>query len=62
MTFTTEWRGPSRDDVFDAMVDGDPPIYLSNINNPDELAVDPLNLDDEELEIVIRRLHEVLLD
>jgi hypothetical protein len=44
------------------MVDGDPPIYLSNINNPDELAVDPLNLDDEELEIVIRRLHEVLLD
>jgi L-seryl-tRNA(Ser) seleniumtransferase len=62
LTFTTEWRGPSRDDVFDAMVDGDPPIYLSNINNPDELAVDPLNLDDEELEIVIRRLHEVLLD
>jgi hypothetical protein len=48
--------------VFDAMVDGDPPIYLSNINNPDELAVDPLNLDDEELDIVIRRLHEVLLD
>lgn len=61
LTFTKEWRGPSRDEVFDALVDGDPPIYMSNINNPDELAVDPLNLDDDELETVIRRLREVTL-
>ena len=40
---------------------GDPPIYMHDIFDPDELAVDPLNLDDEELEIVIRRLSEVLL-
>ena len=59
--FTRDWRGPSRDQVNDAMAAGDPPIYLHNIFNPDELAVDPFNLDERELEIVIRRLREVLL-
>ena len=61
MRFTREWRGPGRNEVYAAMVAGDPPIYLHDIFDPDELAVDPLNLDDEELEIVIRRLSEVLL-
>jgi hypothetical protein len=51
--------GPSRDDVYDAMVSGGPPVCLHNIHNPDELAVDPLNLG--EREVVIRRLREVLL-
>ena len=61
MRFTRDWRGPSRDEVNDAMTAGDPPIYMHNIYNPDELAVDPFNLDERELEIVIRRLREVLL-
>ena len=59
--FTREWRGPGRNEVYEAMKAGDPPIYMHDIFDPDELAVDPLNLDDEELEIVIRRLSEVLL-
>ena len=59
--FTRDWRGPSRDEVDHAMAAGDPPIYMHNIFNPDELAVDPINLDERELEIVIRRLREVLL-
>ena len=61
MRFTRDWRGPSRDEVDSAMASGDPPIYLHNIHNPDELAVDPFNLDERELETVIRRLREVLL-
>ena len=61
MRFTREWRGPGRDEVYAAMVAGDPPIYMHDIFDPDELAVDPFNLDEEELEIVIRRLSEVLL-
>ena len=59
--FTRDWRGPSRDEVNDSIAHGDPPIYLHNIFNPDELAVDPFNLDERELEIVIRRLREVLM-
>ena len=61
MRFTRDWRGPGRNEVYQSMIAGDPPIYLHDIFDPDELAVDPLNLDDEELEIVIRRLSEVLL-
>ena len=59
--FTRDWRGPSRDEVDAAMASGDPPIYLHNIHNPDELAVDPFNLDERELDVVIRRLREELL-
>ena len=59
--FTRDWRGPSRDEVNDAMTAVDPPIYMHNIYNPDELAVDPFNLDERELEIVIRRLREELM-
>jgi L-seryl-tRNA(Ser) seleniumtransferase len=61
MTFTNDWRGPSRDQVWDDMVDGDPPVYLHNIYQPDELAVDPFNLTEPELDVVIRRLREVLM-
>ena len=61
MRFTRDWRGPDRNAVYQAMIAGDPPIYLHDIFDPDELAVDPFNLDDEELEIVIHRLTETLL-
>lgn len=61
LRFTREWNGPDRNEVYGMMAAGDPPIYLHDIFDPDELAVDPFNLDDEELEIVIRRLSETLL-
>ena len=48
MTFTDEWRGLSRDDVLENMRQGDVPIYLSDLGNPDEMAVEPTNLDEDE--------------
>ena len=54
--FTDEWRGPSRDAIAAAMEQGDPQIHLHQLGGPQELAVDPLNLTEEETEIVIRRL------
>ena len=59
--FTKDWRGASRDEIYRAMAAGDPPVYLHDIFNPDELAVNPFNLDDEELGIVIERLREELV-
>lgn len=59
--FTRDWVGPSRDEVLENMRRGDLPIFLHSNGNPDELAVDPINLDEQELEIVIRRLREELL-
>ncbi len=61
IVFTPDWDGPSRDEVLEAMAKGDPPVLLHQIGEPDELAVDPLNVDEQELKIVIRRLREELL-
>ena len=58
--FTDDWRGPSRDAVAAAMESGSPQVYLHQLGGPNELAVDPLNLTEEETEIVIRRLCEEL--
>jgi L-seryl-tRNA(Ser) seleniumtransferase len=58
--FTDEWRGPCRDAVEAALELGNPQIYLQQLGGPQELAVDPLNLTEEEVEIVIRRLREEL--
>ncbi len=58
--FTDEWRGPSRDSIAAAMEQGCPQIHLHQLGGPQELAVDPLNLTEEETEVVIRRLGEEL--
>ncbi|MBM3933326.1 MAG: aminotransferase class V-fold PLP-dependent enzyme [SAR202 cluster bacterium] len=59
--FTHDWKGPSRDTIMSNLDNGDPHIYLHRLGDPDELAVEPINLDDQELEIVIRRLREEML-
>ena len=58
--FTEDWRGPSRNRIAAAMEEGNPHIHLHQLGGPDQLAVDPLNLTQEEAEIVIRRLREEL--
>jgi L-seryl-tRNA(Ser) seleniumtransferase len=58
---TDEWNGRSRDEIWNSLTEGDPAIYMHNIGDPDALVLDPFNLNDEELGIVIQRLHEELL-
>jgi L-seryl-tRNA(Ser) seleniumtransferase len=60
MRFTRDWPGRPRDSIRDAMLQGDPQIFMHDINNPDELAVDPVNLSEAELDIVIARLRQEL--
>ena len=59
--FTDAWTGPAREDVLRRMQEGVPKIFLHWLGGPDVLAVDPLNVDDDEMEVVIRRLREELL-
>ena len=59
--FTGEDAMARHDRVFNDLITGSPQVYLQNLGNPDDLAVDPINLDDQELEIVIRRLRETIL-
>ncbi len=61
LTFTRGWKGPSREEVWNSLANGTPAIYTGNIGAPDDLAVDPFNLTDTELETVIGRLHEILI-
>ncbi|MDA1189086.1 MAG: aminotransferase class V-fold PLP-dependent enzyme [Chloroflexi bacterium] len=58
--FTPQWRGPSRNTVLQRMQDGDPPIFMHTLSDPDNLAVHPLSVDDDELEIVAARLKQEL--
>jgi len=61
MKFTNEWNGPSRNQILEQMANGDPPIFLHSLGDLDELAVEPLNIEGDDLEILIRRLREELL-
>ena len=61
ITFDPDRKGLSRDQVWEQMISSKPSIYLSNLGTPDELAVDPFNIADSELEIVIDRLQELLV-
>ena len=60
LRFTPEWAGPTPGEIFDRMAAGDPAIFLHTLGNPDELGVDPMSVDERELETVIRRLGEEL--
>ena len=55
-----DWSGPSAQQVAAALQQGDPPIYLQQLRAPDELMVDPLNVTEDEIDIIIRRLREAL--
>jgi len=59
--FTRDWKGPSRDVILDRMANGNPAIHLYQLGDSDELGVEPINLLDEEVPIVISRLREELL-
>ena len=58
--FTEAWRGPSHKQLHAAMGSGDTPIFLRKLGGQDETGADPMSLDDEKVEIVIRRLREEL--
>ena len=59
--FQRGWRGRSPDEIAAALEAGDPPIHLNALGPPEDLAVDPLNLEEDELEVLIRRFREELL-
>jgi L-seryl-tRNA(Ser) seleniumtransferase len=58
--FDNSWKGPRGQQVMQMLAEGDPPIYLYPVTWGDEVIVDPFNLSDEEVELVARRLREVL--
>jgi L-seryl-tRNA(Ser) seleniumtransferase len=61
--FTPKWRGPKSSEVQRRLMAGSPRVYVSALGTRGELTVDPLNIQDEiELEVVARRVREVLME
>ena len=60
LRFTGDWRGPTRNQVYEALIAGDPPIYMQEHGPADQLGVDPFNVAEEQLEVLIDRLREEL--
>ena len=54
------WQGPSAGELAEAMLDGDPPIYIGSGPSPNELWVATATLQDGDEEVVARRLRAVL--
>ena len=56
--FNEEWEGPLAPEVIKRMREGDQPIFISNLIRPDEIIFDPLNVDDSEVDTVIKKIRE----
>jgi L-seryl-tRNA(Ser) seleniumtransferase len=61
ITLAKSWKGRPRAELLKALESGNPPIHLQTTYQPEnEMAVDPFNVSEEELSVLIRRLREEL--
>jgi hypothetical protein len=64
VTFSENWKGPSYSEIADRMKDGSPRIYAAvDYREPAKIMwIDPLNLQDGEVEIVAEQFRKILID
>jgi L-seryl-tRNA(Ser) seleniumtransferase len=60
VSFENAWTGPREDAVIQMLRDGDPRIWVSRAGYYGGIAVVPVNLQDSEEELILRRMREVL--
>lgn len=61
--FTEKWRGPDGPAMAQRLMSGEPRVYVvSGYIGERQIWVDPLNIQPGELEIVIKRIHEELIN
>jgi D-glucosaminate-6-phosphate ammonia-lyase len=62
--FEPSWQGPAGHDVREALAKGDPHIYIQQGTQQggyfDEIAIDPINLQPGDAEIIVQRLRQEL--
>ncbi|MQG19144.1 MAG: aminotransferase class V-fold PLP-dependent enzyme [SAR202 cluster bacterium] len=56
--FQSGWKGPYRDELQEILLQKNPRIYIRALAGQDETGIDPFNIDDHEMEIIIERLQE----
>lgn len=64
VTFAENWKGPSYSEIADRMKAGSPRIYtaVDYRPQPDRMWIDPLNLQDGEVEQVADQFRNILID
>jgi L-seryl-tRNA(Ser) seleniumtransferase len=60
--FEEDWGGFTPTEILSALSAGQPPVFVRTLAYPGEIGIDPMNLDDDALDIAVRRVREVLLD
>ena len=60
IAFKPDWRGHSGPEIKEALISGDPPVYMNYDQHSNSLNVNPLNVQEGETEILARRLKEEL--
>ena len=56
------WTGPAKSELLAALEHGDPPVFLQGgFVPPEEIAIDPFNVAEDELHTLIERIREELL-
>lgn len=60
IAFQPDWRGHSGPEIKEALISGDPPVYMNYDQHSNSLNVNPLNVQEGETEILARRLKEEL--
>jgi D-glucosaminate-6-phosphate ammonia-lyase len=60
--FQPGWRGPDRLEIQRRLLGGEPRVYIQVIGKNGEFYIDPLNIQEGEIDIVARRVREVLVE
>ena len=58
LLFTEEWDGPKAGEILQKLKEGDTPVFMSNLIHPDEIIFDPLNVSDNDVDVVIKKIRE----
>ena len=63
VTFDDSWRGPTPEDIEARLKEGTPRIYAATNQGPSNVMwIDPLNLQEGEVEIVAEKFRNILID
>jgi D-glucosaminate-6-phosphate ammonia-lyase len=61
ITFGSNWRGPDSDEIHRRLMAGSPRVYVGKFGTAGQLVVDPLNIQEGELEVVAERVRDELV-
>jgi D-glucosaminate-6-phosphate ammonia-lyase len=63
VTFNDDWRGPSTEEIVTRLKAGTPRVYAADGQGPSNaMWIDPLNLQEGDLEIVAEKFRKILID